>query len=81
MCSVLRCGSVRFQLQLQLLLLLLSVGLLPACAHFQIIYHNFVALRVPHLASPFPRLLANTLIKTLNRSLIYVGIGIRVLYL
>lgn len=40
---------------LLLLLLLLSVGLLPACAHFQIIYHNFVALRVPSriASSPF----------------------------
>lgn len=53
------CVVVRFSscccCGLLLLLQLLSVGLLPACAHFQIIYHNFVALRVPSriASSPF----------------------------
>lgn len=54
-CVVVRFSSCCCCGLLLLLLLLLSVGLLPACAHFQIIYHNFVALRVPSriASSPF----------------------------
>lgn len=45
-----------------------------------ILWHWECRPALPHPLPPLLVLLSNTLIKTLNRSLIYVGIGIRVLF-